>query len=149
MATKFDELITKKYGIYQQQANAQSDKVRNDAAYQQGALANDAVKNDIAALNSDRTYELGQISAGLEDRKLAQDEAQDLRRNEYLTKSLTDYGFKKGITKVPGKGNGKKDTVKAKLAPGEAVLNKAAADGMGRGLISALNKVGARKMGLV
>lgn len=149
MATKFDELITKKYGIYQQQANAQSDKVRNDAAYQQGALANDAVKNDIAALNSDRTYELGQISAGLEDRKLAQDEAQDLRRNEYLTKSLTDYGFKKGITKVPGKGNGKKDTVKAKLAPGEAVLNKAAADKMGRGLISALNKVGARKMGLV
>lgn len=57
--------------------------------------------------------------------------------------------LKKGIARVPGKGNGTKDTVKAKLAPGEAVLNKAAADGMGRGLISALNKVGARKMGLV
>lgn len=57
--------------------------------------------------------------------------------------------FKKGIARVPGKGDGTKDTVKAKLAPGEAVLNKAAADKMGRGLIGALNKMGAKKMGLV
>lgn len=58
-------------------------------------------------------------------------------------------GLKKGIARVPGKGDGTKDTVKAKLAPGEAVLNKAAADKMGRGLIGALNKMGAKKMGLV
>lgn len=58
-------------------------------------------------------------------------------------------GMKKGTARVPGKGNGKTDTVPAMLAPGEAVLNKAAADGMGRGLISALNKMGAKKMGLV
>ncbi len=57
--------------------------------------------------------------------------------------------YAKGTARVPGKGSGKKDTVKAKLAPGEAVLNKAAADNLGRGMIAALNKVGARKMGLV
>jgi hypothetical protein len=57
--------------------------------------------------------------------------------------------YKKGIARVPGKGDGTKDTVKAKLAPGEAVLNKAAADNMGRGLIAALNKMGAKKMGMV
>jgi hypothetical protein len=60
-----------------------------------------------------------------------------------------DLNLKKGIARVPGKGDGTKDTVKAKLAPGEAVLNKAAADGMGRGLIAALNKMGAKKMGMV
>lgn len=57
--------------------------------------------------------------------------------------------FRMGTARVPGKGDGTKDTVKAKLAPGEAVLNKAAADKMGRGLIAALNKMGAQKMGLV
>ena len=57
-------------------------------------------------------------------------------------------GQKKGIARVPGKGNGMKDTVKTKLAPGEAVLNKAAADHMGRGLIGALNKAGAQRMGM-
>jgi hypothetical protein len=55
----------------------------------------------------------------------------------------------KGTARVPGKGDGTKDTVKAQLAPGEAVLNKAAADGMGRGLINVMNKLGAKKMGMV
>lgn len=58
-------------------------------------------------------------------------------------------GYAKGIAKVPGKGSPKKDTVKAKLAPGEAVLNADAAETMGRGLIAALNQVGAQRMGLV
>jgi hypothetical protein len=58
-------------------------------------------------------------------------------------------GFAKGTARVPGKGSGKVDTVPAKLAPGEAVLNKAAADKMGRGAIARLNKAGARKMGMV
>lgn len=57
-------------------------------------------------------------------------------------------GFAKGTARVPGKGSGKVDTVPAKLAPGEAVLNKAAADMTGRGLIAALNKLGAQKMGM-
>lgn len=61
----------------------------------------------------------------------------------------TPLSFAKGVSKVPGKGDGTQDTVKAKLAPGEAVLNKAAAEGMGRGLIAALNAAGARKMGMV
>lgn len=57
-------------------------------------------------------------------------------------------GYAKGTARVPGKGDGTKDSVKAKLAPGEAVLNKAAADGMGRGLIAVMNKLGAKKMGM-
>lgn len=58
------------------------------------------------------------------------------------------FTFAKGTAKVPGKGSGKKDTVKAKLAPGEAVLNKAAAEHVGRGLIAKLNQAGAQKMGM-
>jgi hypothetical protein len=55
-------------------------------------------------------------------------------------------GYSKGTAKVPGKPNGNKDTVKAKLAPGEAVLNKGAAEHMGRGLIGVLNAIGQHKM---
>lgn len=54
----------------------------------------------------------------------------------------------KGMAKVPGKGSGKVDTVPARLAPGEAVLNKAAAEHVGRGLIAVLNQLGAQKMGM-
>lgn len=83
------------------------------------------------------------------------------RSNELLDSLLSPLGdfsmgttrkpltLAKGIAKVPGKGSGKVDKVPAKLAPGEAVLNKAAAEKMGRGLIAALNKQGARKMGMV
>lgn len=61
---------------------------------------------------------------------------------------LLGLGFAKGTARVPGKGDGTKDTVPAKLAPGEAVLNKPAADMAGRGLIAVLNKMGAQKMGM-
>lgn len=65
-----------------------------------------------------------------------------------LSLDLPELRFAKGTARVPGKGNGTKDTVKARLAPGEAVLNKPAADMAGRGMIAALNKLGARKMGM-
>jgi hypothetical protein len=51
-----------------------------------------------------------------------------------------------GKSKVPGKGSGAVDTVPAMLAPGEAVLNRGAADHMGRGAIAALNALGAHTM---
>lgn len=51
----------------------------------------------------------------------------------------------KGTAKVPGKGSGNVDTVPAELAPGEAVLNKHAAEHMGRGLIGVLNALGNAK----
>lgn len=57
-------------------------------------------------------------------------------------------GFAKGTAKVPGKGSGKTDTVPTMLAPGEAVLNKAAADHLGRDTIDLLNAAGAQAMGL-
>jgi hypothetical protein len=52
-----------------------------------------------------------------------------------------------GTERVPGKGTGKVDTVPAMLAPGEAVLNKGAAEHMGRDNIKQLNQVGLAKMG--
>ena len=52
-----------------------------------------------------------------------------------------------GTERVPGKGSGKVDTVPAMLAPGEAVLNKGAAEHMGRDNIKQLNQVGLAKMG--
>lgn len=59
------------------------------------------------------------------------------------------FGFAAGTSRVPGTGSGMLDTVPAMLAPGEAVLNRAASDALGRGLIAALNQRGAAKMGLV
>jgi hypothetical protein len=49
---------------------------------------------------------------------------------------------------VPGAGSGKTDTVPAVLAPGEAVLNQAAADHLGRNTIEVLNALGRHQMGM-
>ena len=56
--------------------------------------------------------------------------------------------YDQGATHVPGQGDGTVDKVPAVLAPGEAVLNKAAAEHVGRGTITALNAMGAAKMGM-
>ena len=53
---------------------------------------------------------------------------------------------KDGHDKIPGKGDGTKDTVPAILAPGEAVLNKAAAEALGRHNIKKLNDAGVKAM---
>lgn len=53
-----------------------------------------------------------------------------------------------GMTRVPGQGPSNVDSVPAMLAPEEAVLNAPAADMVGRGLIEALNQIGAMKMGM-
>lgn len=57
-------------------------------------------------------------------------------------------GMAAGGGTVPGGGDGTVDTVNAKLAGGEAVLNKAAADFLGRDLIDKVNQAGAIAMGL-
>ncbi len=57
-------------------------------------------------------------------------------------------GKAKGTPRISGEGSGKVDTVPAMLAPGEAVLNKSAAEILGRGLIAALNRAGAAQMGM-
>ena len=54
--------------------------------------------------------------------------------------------YDQGTQRVPGKGSGMVDKVKAVLAPGEAVLNKGAAEHMGRDNIAALNAIGHAKM---
>lgn len=53
-----------------------------------------------------------------------------------------------GVGKVPGKGDGTVDTQRTILAPGEAVLNKGAAEHLGRDTIALLNAVGLHKMGM-
>lgn len=65
-----------------------------------------------------------------------------------LSPGMPAVRYAKGTARVPGKGSGKVDTQPAMLAPGEAVLNKPAAEHMGRGLIAALNQMGAQKLGL-
>ena len=57
-------------------------------------------------------------------------------------------GYNKGVSKVPGKGPSNIDSVKAKLAPGEAVLNSGAAEHVGRPLIDVLNAIGVHKMAM-
>ena len=56
------------------------------------------------------------------------------------------HGYEAGTAKVPGKGSGMVDKVPAMLAPGEAVLNKGAAEHFGRDNIAALNAIGHAKM---
>lgn len=56
--------------------------------------------------------------------------------------------YSTGTSKVPGMGDGTVDTQKAMLAPGEAVLNKGAAEHLGRTTIDLLNAIGEQKMGL-
>ncbi len=58
-----------------------------------------------------------------------------------------EMGFAAGGP-VPGQGDGTQDMVDSKLAPGEAVLNKAAAEFLGRDLIDRINQAGAIAMGL-
>ena len=57
--------------------------------------------------------------------------------------------YRKGAKRVPGRvvDQGRRDTVKAILAPGEAVLNVQAAERSGRGRIAALNREGLRERG--
>jgi hypothetical protein len=80
--------------------------------------------------------------------------------NQNPSKTLTDYfaahpgqapagHLATGTSRVSGKGSGMVDTVQAKLAPKEAVLNAGAAEHLGRPVIQALNAIGVAKMGMV
>jgi len=79
--------------------------------------------------------------------------------NQNPSKTLTDYfaahpgqapagHLATGTSRVSGKGSGMVDTVQAKLAPKEAVLNAGAAEHLGRPVIQALNAIGVAKMGM-
>jgi hypothetical protein len=57
--------------------------------------------------------------------------------------------FATGTSRVSAPGDGTVDTTKARLANGEAVLNKGAAEHLGQPAIQALNAVGMLRMGMV
>lgn len=94
----------------------------------------------------DRTYN---FDGPTRDQLQADAEADAQLELEARDRAKKGTGYKRGVTKVPGKGSGKVDTKPAMLAPGEAVLNKAAAEHLGRGVIKALNALGRQKMGMV
>lgn len=80
------------------------------------------------------------------------DAARTLRsRQSQIEEEMKRQGYRKGITKVKdktGKGSPRKDTVDAKLAEGEAVLNAGAAKILGRKSIAELNAKGLQAMGM-
>lgn len=66
-----------------------------------------------------------------------------------VARSVVDQpvqGHAEGTAMIHGKGDGTVDTVPSMLAPGEAVLNKGAAEHIGRPAIELLNAIGTVKM---
>ena len=118
--------------------------------YELGQAGQSLSNPDSAAAREQASYEASKKEDDLRSRM----ELQDSLRREFAPikpgkRYSLGYSLKTGTEKVPGKGSGKVDTVDAKLAPGEAVLNKAAAEHLGRGFIKMLNHMGMMKMGMV
>jgi hypothetical protein len=177
--TGFDmSLLSKKYDAMMKSADADMIRAMNSGGSSSGSgLSSDPnaglqqellqaqIKQALAGANATNTNASNAEDAGLMQKKLfdqtynfdgptrGQLEADALAdaelAKEAAKRKKEGLGLKKGITKVPGKGSGKVDKVKATLAPGEAVLNKAAAEHLGRGVITALNALGRQKMGMV
>ena len=164
--------LATKYGIMQQQANT-AEAAQQSLAGLQGAQTQRTIQMTPAEVEEQRAR-ASQMAAQAAAAPALLDAEAERRRIDNLNSNSTGFtaawnaakpppgwmipkigetvrlpGHRKGLARVPGKGDGTKDTVPAMLAPGEAVLNKSAAEGMGRGLIAALNKLGAEKMGMV
>lgn len=175
----FMDLLNKKYAIMQQQANTESDRANAAIRAAAGgvgvgdtpfdplqALRSDAlqaqINRDNAATAATKTQSgiaedenLRNANAGNQGYNSGTLSRQDAARlhdtiaNNPLLQLL--YGQtpgqlpasnKKGLAAVPKTG-------KTTVHKGEAILNKPAADKMGRGLIAALNVMGQQKMGMV
>ncbi len=176
--TGFDmSLLSKKYDAMMKSADADMIRAMNSGGSSSGSgaisdpnaglqqeLLQAQIKNTLAATNATNTNASNAEDAGLIQKKmfsqtsnfdgptrgqLEADALADAELEKEARARKASLGLKKGITKVPGKGSGKVDKVPAKLAPGEAVLNKAAAEHLGRGVITALNALGRQKMGMV
>lgn len=147
MAIDFNAYLDRKYDILEQKVGG------TPAATSQPLIPGAETANSIRLREEGQSRPATQISGGGLATNTIDSLTNIATRTNFLGQQEDESGkpirARKGLARVPGKGDGTKDTVKAKLAPGEAVLNKAAADKMGRGLIAALNKMGAQKMGLV
>lgn len=170
--------LAQKYGILQQEADARTTAAQSQSAYQKGLVsaipaeieraraqaglygAQTQRTNTLLPIEAETAYQgmlndgpaggpaisrIDEMFPGQQTTTPRPLESAYERRKKYLFGT----GLVKGTARVPGKGDGTKDTVPAMLAPGEAVLNKSAADTAGRGLIAVLNELGARKMGMV
>lgn len=83
---------------------------------------------------------IGESTIGANDASANASNASANASNANADKTRYDMNHKRGIARVPGKGEG--DKVPAMLEPGEAVLNKHAAGMIGRGVISKANAKG-------
>jgi hypothetical protein len=120
---------------------------------QQGAaMSNDAGASRIMPSNPAAAQPLGTSPYDQQRASPSAFATQELARGTPTVQPHPNYpfgaGYLFGANEVPGQGTGKTDTVPAMLAPHEAVLNKAAADILGRGLIAALNAQGVKQMGM-
>lgn len=142
---------------------------------QRNALAPDAVLELLAGRALDMGYPMGgnprRDSIGAPaaiGQAVRTSDMQPLSRDQMLSTTMTPDRFQqmnpgwtlgaegwlppkryaRGTARVPGKGSSAVDSVPAKLAPDEAVLNQPAADMLGRGLIGWLNRIGAQQLGM-
>lgn len=170
--TGFDmSLLQKKYDAMMKSADA--DMIRANAAASAAnnyggsggdssnpleALQSDVLKSEIAKNNA-QAYGARTASSIAEDENLRAGRADDQNYNsnsltreqaskyfdlfdEQNNQKTTPPSNKKGLAKVPKTG-------KTTVHKGEAILNKPAADAIGRGMIAALNIKGQQKMGMV
>lgn len=146
-------LLDRKYAIAEQNADTAAAQAQADIANTQertrllGPTSQAAI-----GLQGAQTQNLGAQTTGIANLNLmpTADIIRSIMGGGFALNSPSSsrMGFAKGTARVPGKGSPKKDTVPAMLAPGEAVLNQPAAEGLGRGLIALLNAAGQQKMGM-
>lgn len=111
------------------------------------AFAQNQLSNSTTALNQ---YQLAPAAGGVLQQLLQRLHAgQQPQPVQGFNKGTTDVmEYSDGTNKVPGQGDGTVDKVPSMLAPGEAVLNRAAAEHLGRHTIGLLNALGEQKMGM-
>lgn len=111
------------------------------------AFAQDQLSNSTTALNQ---YQLAPAAGGVLQQLLQRlHQGQQPQPVQGYNKGTTDVmEYSDGTNKVPGQGDGTVDKVPSMLAPGEAVLNRAAAEHLGRHTIGLLNALGEQKMGM-
>lgn len=155
--------LDRKYDILQQDANSRTTAANAGAtqSYAQAGLTNTQAGQLPADSAAHRALEgtQGAYNTALGDEAKARSGLYDTQTQSAIHNLGSSginpgslfhlFGFSHGTSAVPGQGTGTVDTTPAMLAPGEAVLNKAAAEHLGRHTIDLLNALGQVKMGTV
>ena len=130
-------------GYYDAQSNLANQNAAQVAPLAQSTIGYQGAMGSAAIMHG----QAAGVSAGAASRN-----ADTLRmgtESEIGARSQGSGEFATGTSRVSAPGDGTVDTTKAKLANGEAVLNKGAAEHLGQPAIQALNAVGMLRMGMV